>query len=277
MDDESYSYLKKTILKLSNINLDDYKDKQMRRRLTTYFEHSNVANVPVFCSMLEKDTSFLQKLLDFITINVSEFYRDTHLFDKLQNVIIPEIVKNTGDINIWSAGCSRGQEPYTLAMILETVFPSIHYRIMATDIDDGALQFARAGGPYTKEDIKNVPEILKNRYFAHSEDKYFVKNDLKTNIRFQKQNLLRDQFHEGFNLIICRNVTIYFTEEAKHDLNVKFHRSLKDDGILFIGGTEVMLDSHRIGFTNIGVCFYKKQVKKQDVTESFTRKIPINV
>ncbi len=258
------------------INLDDYKDKQMRRRLTTYVGNSGIQSVAEFCSKLEDDKAYLRKLLDFLTINVSEFFRDIHLFNKLESVVLPDLIKNNRDLKIWSAGCSRGQEPYTIAMMLESQIPKVHYRILATDIDEGALRYARAGGPYTKEDIRNIPEKFINRHITKKDDKFVVKPGLQERIEFQQQNLLRDRFEVNFDLIICRNVTIYFTEEAKHALNIKFHQSLKDNGTLFIGGTEVMLDAQKIGFSSIGACFYRKQPGAKIEKATPVMKVPVN-
>ena len=135
-----------------------------------------------------------------------------------------------------------------------------NFRIVASDIDEGALRVARAGGPYNKDDIKNIPpELLKN-YVISDENDFRVTEKIKKKIEFRQQNLLMDEFEKDFDLIVCRNVTIYFTDKAKKDLNTKFFNSLKPGGVLFIGGTEVMLDATAISFENLGVSFYRRPV-----------------
>lgn len=277
MDDDSYLYLKKKIRKLTNINLDYYKNQQMRRRLDSFISRSETANIVEYCRIIQNNKDALRKLCDFITINVSEFYRDSQPFERLGTSILPKLLDRNPLLDIWSAGCSRGQEPYTIAMILESITPGKKHRILATDIDESALQTAITGGPYTSEDIKNLPVEFKNKYFTYSNEKYLVKSTLKDRVEFRQQNLLNDSFDKGFDLIICRNVTIYFTEEAKHELNFKFFNSLIDGGVLFIGSTEVMLDATKIGFVPMGVSFYQKPEQPQDKRSTVKEKTPVAV
>ncbi len=258
MDDQEYLYLKRKLLKLTNIDLDSYKSQQMRRRLNMFFAHTGAKNVVDYGNMLEQNQDILEKLRNFLTINVSEFFRDSSPFEQLQTLILPQLLKNTPRLNIWSAGCSHGEEPYSIAMILENVSPYHNHRILATDIDEGALKQARVGGPYSPAEVKNAPSTLLRRYFTSSNEGYMVKDKIRQRVEFRQQNLLCDEFEQGFDLIICRNVTIYFTEETKRELNKKFYHSLKDGGVLFIGGTEVMLDVVSVGFKGLGTSFYQK-------------------
>jgi chemotaxis protein methyltransferase CheR len=277
MDDESYLYLKRKILKLTDINLDEYKSQQMRRRLNTYLAHTGARSVVDYCHTIENNRDTLMALLDFLTINVSEFFRDINVFDKLQKSILPAILKNSqSKVNIWSAGCSKGQEPYTIAMIMESIAPSQTCRILATDIDEGALKIAKAGGPYTGDDVKNIPQSTYKRYFTAVDGKHMINDKLVKKIEFRQQNLLHDVFEKDFDLIICRNVTIYFTDEAKRELNKRFYNSLKNKGVLFIGGTEVMLDAQKIGFSGMGISFYQKNEIPRDIPDILKSRIPIS-
>ncbi|MEE8413133.1 MAG: protein-glutamate O-methyltransferase CheR [Dehalococcoidales bacterium] len=258
MDDKNYAYLTKKILKLTKINLDNYKSQQMRRRLNMFLANTGFDNIVSYAAALEKDQEMLQKLRTFLTINVSEFYRDKASFKYLQTIILPKLLKKCSSLNMWSAGCSRGEESYSVAMILNTISPGQNHRILATDIDDNSLKKARDGGPYSASELKNVSPNIINRYFTISNDEYRVIDKMKHKVEVKHQDLLNDQFERGFDLIICRNVTIYFTEETKRALNERFFKSLKDEGILFIGGTEVMLDASSIGFKQVGTSFYQK-------------------
>jgi chemotaxis protein methyltransferase CheR len=263
MDDRSYEYLKRKVLKLTKINLDDYKSQQMRRRLDMFLANSKFQNVVSYFAALEKDEEMLRKLMDFLTINVSEFFRDKAPYEQLQKEILPKLLWEKPSLNIWSAGCSHGQECYSIAMILNNISFSHNHRILATDIDEGSLKIARSGGPYTAGDLKNVPETYIKRYFTHSGEAYFLQDAIRKKVEVRPQNLLIDTFEVGFDLIVCRNVTIYFTEDAKRALNKKFYQSLRAGGILFIGGTEVMLDASSIGFKPVGVSFYRKEEKSE--------------
>lgn len=260
MDDQEYQYLKRKILKLINVNLDSYKSQQMRRRLNMFLAHTEAKNVVDYTHMLERNQNMLDELRSFLTINVSQFFRDPSPFEQLRRLILPQLLQNSPRLNIWSAGCSHGEEPYSIAMILESISPYHHHRILATDIDEGALNQAKAGGPYTPDAVKNVSSIFLRRYFIASNGGYLVSDKIRQRVVFRQQNLLCDAFGQGFDLIICRNVTIYFTEEAKRELNQRFYHSLKDGGVLFIGGTEVMLDIASAGFKGLAVSFYQKPV-----------------
>lgn len=259
MNDEEYGYLKKKFLRLTDIDLDAYKSQQMRRRLSAYIENSPTKNVIEYCQKLEHNPEMLEKLRNYMAINVSEFFRDLQLFEHLKNSVLPELLKRSPRLNIWSAGCSHGEEPYTLAMMLDQLNPIARHRILATDIDDEALAQARAGGPYSHEVMRSLPAALLQKYFNKLPNgNYAVNDELKQRIIFRKHNLLGDAFENGFDLILCRNVTIYFTEETKSVLYRRFLESLKKGGFLFSGGTEVMLNASSIGFINIKASLYQK-------------------
>lgn len=258
MNDQEYQYLKGKILKLTNINLDSYKNQQMRRRLNMFFANTGAENIVDYGNKLERNQDMLQELRSFLTINVTEFFRDASSFEQLKTSILPQLLKNSPRLHIWSAGCSHGAEPYTIALILETITPYHNHRILATDIDVSALKRAKAGGPYGQEEVRNISSGLIRKYFSSSNGSYMISDKIRQRVEFRQQNLLCEEFKQGFDLIICRNVTIYFTDEAKKELNQKFFSALKYGGVLFIGGTEVMLDVASSGFKGMGVSFYQK-------------------
>ena len=259
MTDEEYNYLKEQILRVTGVDLDSYKSQQMRRRLDGFLTRFPGSGVGPYCEMLQKDTEAQQRLKDFLTINVSEFFRDNEQFNVLKNKILPELVSKTpSSIKIWSAGCSIGAEPYSVAMILDEINPKCDYRILATDLDQTILAQAKAGGPYKENDLKNVNKLQLTKYFTQTERKYTVVDKLKAKIDFRQQNLLKANYPRGFDLIICRNVVIYFTDDAKREINQGFYHSLKDNGILFIGGTETLLDAQDLGFKRLVTSFYAR-------------------
>lgn len=259
MTDEEYDYLKEQILRVTGIDLESYKSQQMRRRLDGFLSRIPGSGVGPYCEILQKDPEAQQRLKDFLTINVSEFFRDNEQFHVLKTKILPELIsKNPSSIKIWSAGCSIGAEPYSIAMILDEINPQCSYRILATDLDQTILAQAKAGGPYKEADLKNVNKLQLTKYFTHTDRKYTVVDKLKSKIDFRQQNLLKANYPNGFDLIICRNVVIYFTEEAKREINQGFYNSLKDNGILFVGGTETLLDAQELGFKRLVTSFYTR-------------------
>lgn len=259
MNDQEYIILKKKVLRMTGIDLDNYKTNQMRRRLTSFIQNS-ASDVVSYCRTIEKDESSLRKLCDFLTINVTEFYRDAWAYIELEKNILPRLIEGKTHVNIWSAGCSNGAEAYTIAMILNSFSGKVNYHILGTDLDDLSLAMARAGGPYRKDCIRNMPKHMLSRYFSEDTDRgeYWVHKEIRDKATFKKHNLLADPFEKDFDLISCRNVTIYFTEEAKDDLNRRFYESLRENGILFVGATEFMMNAMKCGYRKLGTCFYQK-------------------
>ncbi|MBI4596308.1 MAG: protein-glutamate O-methyltransferase CheR, partial [Candidatus Tectomicrobia bacterium] len=232
MDDYEFGYLKRKVLAWTGIDLDSYKSQHMRRRLDSVVFASS-CSVIQYCERLQNELETLRKLRDFLTINVSEFFRDTEQFDLLKNAILPDLLTRNHKLNIWSAGCSHGGEPYSVAMILDEISPGVKHRILATDIDEGVLARARNRGPYSSQDVRNVGRFRLQKYFAESPGGYWIKDVVKQEVEFRQLNLLGDCFETGFDLILCRNVIIYFTEKAKARLIEGFYKSLKDNGVLF--------------------------------------------
>lgn len=257
MTDHEYEDLRKKILKLSRIDLGDYKSQQMRRRLEGFIARKRAGCVTAYCHDIEEDCSELRELLDFMAINVTEFFRDQVLFRHLIGSVLPQLLQNNARLNIWSAGCSAGHEPYSMAMIMQHFFPGHPYRILATDLDKGALERAINGGPYPTREVRNVSVELLERFFVQRDSAYHVADRVRSTVHFKLHNLLADPYETGFDLILCRNVTIYFNDEAKTRIYQAFHRSLKDSGVLFIGGSEVIL-GRDCGFASTRPCFYQK-------------------
>jgi len=259
MRDLEYSYLKTRIKQLTGVDLDNYRERQMRRRLTSFISRTSAPSVVAYCRMVESDRTMLEDLRSFLTIKVSEFFRDPLPFEQLKTEILPQLLMDRTRLNIWSTGCSVGGEPYSLAIILDKLTPFARHRIVASDIDVISLEKARAGGPYRSNEVRNVPTPLLREYFDVFEDSYRIKDRIRQKVDFKRHDLLRDPYESDFDLIVCRNVTIYFTEEAKVRLNQQFCQSLSPGGILFVGGTEAIARARELGLTTLGHCFYRKQ------------------
>lgn len=258
MNQLEFAYLKKKIREYTKFDLDNYGSNQMTRRLNGYISRIKVANIPQYCRLLERDPKERERLQNFLTINVSEFFRDMPHFKMLQDQILPPMLKQNLTINIWSAGCSNGAEVYSVAIILNKLSPYRTHHILATDIDEDILKRASAGGPYKAIDLRNVPKEQVDKYFSSTNSEFWIKDNIRKKVEFKLHDLTRDPFGENYDLIICRNVVIYFSEEMKKKLRRKFLDALKDNGILFIGATETMLDAENLRFKRISPCFYQK-------------------
>jgi chemotaxis protein methyltransferase CheR len=263
MDADVYVQVKASIKRSLKIDLENYKAEQMQRRLDSWLVRSQAITWNEYFRLLSTDANELEKFRNYLTINVTEFFRDPNRWNALRDEVIPELITNSRhghpspELKLWSAGCSIGTEPYTLAILMAEAFPRQKYSLLATDLDRGALFKASAGGPYTAEDIRNLDTAQRRKYLS-STVPYFVQENLQKHIHFEEQDLLSSSFDTGFDLIVCRNVVIYFTAEAKDALYAKFAAALRPGGVLFLGGTEIISSASKFGLQNSGISFYRK-------------------
>lgn len=248
--------------KKTNIDLALYKEQQMRRRIETFIQQEvGSLSYSEFISRLGKDEDLLDRFKDRMTINVTEFYRNPQVWESLKDKVIPKLVAGKRKINIWSAGCSTGEEPYSLAILMKENFPHIEFNITATDLDEIVLDRSKRG-VYSEVQLKSINKTVRSKYFIDADVSQVKKSDgfmqservltvideIKKNITFKQHNLLADPFPEKMDLILCRNVVIYFTEEAKAELYKRFSKALRVGGIMVIGNTEHIVDYKSIGF-----------------------------
>ena len=246
------------IKRKTGIDLALYKEAQMKRRLTSLYEKKGFKNFVDFLSALEKDRDLMNEFLDRMTINVSEFYRNGTRWAVLQNKILPKILQTNKRPKIWSAACSTGEEPYSLAMVLSHFMPMSQVQILATDLDENVIQKAKLG-LYPERSLAEVPKDIQAKYFEKEGSFYKVKDEVKRTVTFKKHNLLKDTYESNMDLIVCRNVMIYFTEEAKDQIYMNFSKSLRSGGILFVGSTEQIFNPERYGFEVEDTFFYRKK------------------
>ena len=253
-----YEYFKKEIFKLTTIDLNAYKEKQMKRRIDTLIGKHGIAGYDKYVQALRDDKKLFEEFVNYITINVSEFYRNTDQWDVLDKQIIPELISKFGkNLKIWSAACSTGDEPYSLVMALSKHIPLNQIKIIATDLDKQVIAKATVG-LYNEKSIAGVPADLKKKYFTQVGPSYKISDEIKARVEFKEHNLLKDTYPSDCNMIVCRNVLIYFTEEAKDEVFVKFQKNLKPGGILFIGSTEQIINYRDIGYQRKSSFFYEK-------------------
>ena len=258
MNDQDYELIKDAIDATLKIDLDFYKPGQMQRRLAAFVDRNGGGTVTDFCDLLNSDKPLQEKLRDFLTINVTEFFRDGSQFGTLKTKVLPEIVAHTRAPKIWSAGSSRGNEAYSVAIFLDQINPAVRPTLVGTDIDDRSIAISKAGGPYPENEVKNADPAVLRKYFEKRDDGWYVQKEIVNRVRFSRLNLLSDRFDSGYDLIMCRNVVIYFSDEAKQQLNEKFIAALKPGGVLFVGGTETILNPMALGLERFAPSFYRK-------------------
>jgi len=255
---KDYEQFKEEIYKISSIDLSAYKERQMKRRLDSLIKKHGFVGYDDYVKALKEKKEIYDEFITYMTINVSEFFRNTNQWTVLEDTVFPYLFDKFGkNLTIWSAACSTGDEPYSLAMVLSRFMPLSRIKIIATDIDEQILSKAK-NGIYNEKSIAGVPKDLRDKYFEKIGQSYKVSDEIKKCIQFKKHNLLKDSFPQKVDLIVCRNVLIYFTEEAKSDIYKKFNKSLKKEGVLFVGSTEQIIQSQRYNFTSDQTFFYRK-------------------
>jgi chemotaxis protein methyltransferase CheR len=256
---DNYDSFKSQVYLLTNINLNAYKERQMKRRIDAFISRRNLSTYHTFITELNKNPDLLKDFINYLTINVSEFFRNPEQWSQLEKDIIPYLLKNFGDkLKIWSAACSTGDEPYSMVMVLSKFLPLSKIRIFATDIDNEVLEKARIG-LYNEKSLKGIPDEFIAKYFTKiNSNTYQVSEQIRSCVTFNNHNLLDNNYLQRCDLIVCRNVLIYFTEEAKDEIYHKFNASLKAGGILFVGSTEQIIQPQRYNFSSCQSFFYKK-------------------
>lgn len=241
----------------TGLDLQSYKQDQLRRRIISMVEGRNITSLEDFWAFLKGGDENLTWFQDKLAINVSELFRNPEKWVELQRTVLPELLAKSPRLKIWSAGCSYGAEAHTLAMILDAHFPGPH-QIIGTDIDDSALAQAKKG-EFSEADVRNVPADKRKIYLQQANQRWVASPQLRKYLTFRRGNLLSDRFDSGYDLIICRNVVIYFTESAKDSLYKKFFQALKPGGYMFVGSTERIFNSRDIGLETPFPFFYRKQ------------------
>lgn len=255
-----YEQFIQKIKRKTRIDLSLYKEAQMKRRLTSLYRKHGYRDFIEYFDAIDQDATLMEEFLDRMTINVSEFYRNPKRWDILEKKMIPLLMEESRRLKVWSAACSTGEEPYSLAMVLSKHMPLRDVRIEATDLDEGALERAKVG-LYNERAIKDVPRDMLSRYFIKEGNHYQVVDEIKRTVTFRQHNLLEDRYGFGYDLIVCRNVMIYFTEEAKDQIYDEFAKALRPGGVLFVGSTEQIFNPERYGFEPIDTFFYQKSEK----------------
>ncbi len=253
-----YEYFKKAVFELTTIDLNAYKEKQMKRRIDTLIDKRKADGYDKYVAMLKSDKDVFEEFVSYLTINVSEFYRNPDQWELMDKEIFPELIGKFGkNLKIWSAACSTGDEPYSLVMALSKHVPLNQIKIYATDIDKQILEKAKLG-LYNEKSIENVPEEFKKKYFTKVGPSYKISDEIKSRVEFKQHNLLKDPYPKDQHMIVCRNVLIYFTEEAKDEVFRKFFDCLLSKGILFIGSTEQIINYKDIGYQRKNSFYYDK-------------------
>ncbi len=232
------------LLEAHGIYVSHFKKDFLKRRVKARILNTGAKNVNEYYTLLKRSLEEAKTLLDSAFINVSEFFRDPPLWVELQR-ILGEILSGKNFVRIWSAACSCGEEPYSIAMLISEMSQNANrggdnVKIIATDVDEGALNVA-TNGLYDKKSLKNLPPHLLYKYFLKEKgDLYRISPKLKEMVSFMRHDVVRDRVFTNCDLLLCRNLMIYFPKEIQENLIEKFWTALKPRGYLVIGMSEVL-------------------------------------
>lgn len=258
---EGFDTLIRALKETSGLDLTAYKERQTMRRLSGFLNRHHIADWSELARRIRADKELRQQLTDHLAINVSEFFRNPERFQQLADDVLPKLLQDHSTLRIWSAGCSIGAEPYSLAILLEEAAPGSlgKHEVLGTDIDREALAAARQG-LYAEDLVKEVSEQRRRRFFTKTGDGLWqVQDGLRRSVRFAEHNLLRDPYPQRQHLILCRNVIIYFTEEAKNAIIARFAESLVPGGYLLVGSTETIFRSEQFGLRSVAPFLYQRK------------------
>ncbi|MBH0056891.1 protein-glutamate O-methyltransferase CheR [Pseudoalteromonas sp. SWXJZ94C] len=262
--DKDFKEIASLVYNACGIVLGEHKREMVYSRLARRIRELKLADFKTYLEYLKKhkDREF-DAFINSITTNLTSFFRENHHFEFIKAQLAPTLLKankQSKRIRIWSAGCSTGEEPYSLAMTLQELFPSDwDVKILATDLDSNVLTKAQ-NGIYTAANVNGLNSKQLKRWFLKSKDgeSYKVKPKLQEFISFKRLNLLQEWPMKGkFDLILCRNVVIYFDKETKDQLFKRYGNILNERGYLFLGHSETMGKEHS-QFKNLGKTMYRK-------------------
>ena len=279
--DLEYEWFKTKIHAIAGIDLSGYRPEQMKRLVRKIMDSYGVRSYLALIRKLETEPSLVQEFKAQVTINVTCLFRDAPRWWDLAGFLDQLVRDRAGaadgppEIRAWSAGCSIGAEPYSIAVLFEEIHrkpraPDFSYRIFCSDLDRDMI--ARGmDGVYTEKEMRETPRDYVRRYFSEverparlwakkstAEKFYKVSPEIRANLRFRNQNIMDVGYDSSFELIACRNVMIYFNDDVKKNLFHTFSQALVTGGILFIGATEVIFSPDQFSFKSERSGIYRK-------------------
>lgn len=246
-EDRSFETLLDYLRRSRGFDFTGYKRSSLKRRVTKHMQAVNIDNFTDYLDYLEVYPEEFILLFNTVLINVTEFFRDQKAWEYLKCHTIPRILDRKlaeEPIRVWSAGCSFGQEAYTIAMVLADALGIEQFRqrvkIYATDVDEEALNYARHAS-YSSKEIESISEEFQLKYFEKLADRYLFRTDLRRSVIFGRHDLVQDAPISRLDLLVCRNTLMYFNSETQARILARFHFALNDIGALFLGKAEMLL------------------------------------
>ena len=249
-EDQAFGLLKRRIFLDRGLDCEQYKESCLKRRIAVRLRATGAENYLGYLRVLRLDPEEYARLMNELTINVTQFFRDPDVYKKLWRNVIPDLVnakKGMGSrtLRVWSAGCASGEEPYSIAVLLEEVLGEDagrwNIRILGSDFDDRSLAAAKEGVYYDLEMLKGIEP---SKYFEADQvqdgSRWRAKEGIKRKTRFEKVNLLAETEARRFDMVFCRNVLIYFGRQVQAKIIESLSRSILREGYLVLGKSETL-------------------------------------
>jgi len=258
-DDAGFATLLDKISRERGFGCASYKERCLRRRVAVRMRATGVHTYSTYAELLDQRPAEWERLLDALTINVTRLFRNRETYEALSRIVVPELWQSpAAQIRVWSAGCSSGEEPYSLAVLFhryaaqrgEQGRAAARVRILGTDIDATSLTAARRG-EFEESDFAETPEELRAEYFAPTPP-FGVLTAARALVDFRRHDMLGEPPPErGVHLVMCRNVVIYFDRSSQEALFARFHEALAPGGFLVLGKVETLLGAVRSMFAPV--------------------------
>jgi chemotaxis protein methyltransferase CheR len=250
LSDAEFTALMELLRDRRQFDLEQYKDRCVRRRIAKRLRIAQAADFSDYLKILDIDPDELDALLATISIHVSQFFRNPGTFQILEKNILPDLCRQARasgrhKLTLWSAGCASGEEPYSLAMLVDDLGAAdLEIRILATDISEPVLEKARAAS-FEAARLREVPEQVIKKYFCPDKDRYQLISRVRDRVEFIRHNIVTDRDYPVADLILCRNVLIYFTRPEQERILARFAEVIQEHGALVLGRAETMIGKIR--------------------------------
>ncbi len=256
-DDREFSELKNIIKRKIGFNCEQYKQAHLKRRLAVRLRATQSKSYKEYADILSKNPAEGKQLKEVLTVNVTELFRNPETYEAFRRTTLPELIKSRGDnrtLKVWSAGCSNGEEPYSIAIMLAEYLgistKRYNISILGTDIDEDSLNKATLGIFHPKQ-LEKISKERLERFFNKKDDDYQVTDDIRRMVTFKNHDMISGPKLSGFDIIFCRNVTIYFEQKLQEKLYFDFYNALKEGGYFVMGKTETLVGPSCKLFKNI--------------------------
>jgi chemotaxis protein methyltransferase CheR len=266
LENSAFQKIKRMITESAGLNMSGYRDEYLKRRFEVRLRATGANTYGKYIIYLNKHPEEFTNLLNDLTINYTTFFRDTDVYLHLEKKLLPKLFLSRMPVKIWSAGCASGEEPYSLSILVHKIWGKslgVHpVTIFASDIDKDALSKAQ-NGVYGPRQLSTLDQLTIEQFFTKEGENFRVKSCLKDIIRFEQFDLMQTPIHTLFDLILCRNVMIYFSKEGQQHIHMNFYRALKDGGYFITGKSEMLSGEPAQVFTALDyhTRVYQKQAK----------------